>query len=67
MSIVCASEYYCLDGFASDYIIASEHVLYLFSIFSLCFSHLFFLSLFYLFVDDKRGSRCIVFIGSEPH
>ena len=27
----------------------------------------FFVFTLYLFVDDKRGSRCIVFKGSEPH
>jgi len=36
--------------------------------FSLRFSHLFlFVFILYLFVNDKRGSICIIFRGSEPH
>jgi len=34
---------------------------------TLFFPFLLFVLKFILFVDDKRGSRCIVFKGSEPH
>jgi len=53
---------------------ASELIYYAFKLnffftefLTMFFSSLSFCLYFILFVDDKRGSRCIVFIGSELH
>jgi hypothetical protein len=64
--IDCASKQYCFILLLTI-LFASEHALSILLEFShYVFITSFFMSLFYLFVDD-RGGVDVVFIGSEPH